>query len=75
MRWAALYRRPPILSWCICFTGPCGSRHKLSTDERNIFVDGIGDDVLREALESGHMKEEYMGKLEGKIAARYGRPQ
>ncbi len=40
------------LSWCICFTDPCGSRRKPSADKRNIVVDGIGGEVFSEALEA-----------------------
>jgi hypothetical protein len=39
-------------SWCICFTYPCGSRRKPSADKRNIVVDGIGGEVLSEALKA-----------------------
>src|SRR6266404_9464306 len=39
-------------SRCICFTDPCGSRRKASADKRNIVVDGIGGEVLSEALEA-----------------------
>src|SRR6266403_549701 len=37
-------------SWCICFTDPCGRRRKPSADKRNIVIDGIGGEVLREAF-------------------------
>src|SRR6266446_233448 len=40
-------------SWCICFTDPCGSRRTPSADKRNIVVDGIGGEVLSEALALG----------------------
>jgi NADPH:quinone reductase-like Zn-dependent oxidoreductase len=39
-------------SWCICFTDPCGSRRKPIADKRNVVVDGIGGEVLSEALEA-----------------------
>src|SRR5260370_30431179 len=39
-------------SWCICFTDPCGSRRKPIADKRNIVVDGIGGEVLSEALKA-----------------------
>src|SRR5271163_1751468 len=39
-------------SWCTCFTDPCGSRRKPSADKRNIAVDGIGGEVLSEALKA-----------------------
>jgi hypothetical protein len=39
-------------SWCICFTDPCGSRRKPSADKRNIVVDGIGGEILSEALKA-----------------------
>src|SRR5712671_4923807 len=39
-------------SWCICFTDPCGSRRKPIADKRNIVIDGIGGEVLSEALKA-----------------------
>src|SRR5271169_2935823 len=46
------FSRSSNSSWCICFTDPRGSRRKPSADKRNIVVDGIGGEVLSEALKA-----------------------
>jgi hypothetical protein len=52
MRWAALYRRPPILRGVSASQIRADHAANQGRVKRNIVVDGIGSEILSEALKA-----------------------